>query len=153
MTSSIHDLDIKFRCYRVFHENDQYVRRVVEMTPKELPEGDVLIQVFYSALNYKDALSCMGNKGVTRNYPHTPGIDAAGKVVAQKDSEFKVGDKLIVTGHWLGMSHHGGFSEYICVPADWCLKLPQGMTLKESMLYGTAGLTAAQCVWKIIKGG
>jgi alcohol dehydrogenase len=109
----------------------------------DLPKGNVLIKVYYSALNYKDILSCTGNKGVTRVYPHTPGIDAAGIVVASDPVQYTAGDRVIITGNDLGMSHWGGWSEYICVPDTWIIRLPKNMTMRESMMYGTAGLTAA----------
>lgn len=134
-------------------ENHQFVRKVVEREVSSLPEGDVLIQVHYSSLNYKDALSATGNKGVTRTYPHTPGIDAAGEVVSSEDNCFKVGDQVIVTGYDLGMNTSGGFGEYIRVPSSWVVPLPEGMSLKESMMYGTAGFTAALSVYKLIGAG
>ena len=121
-------------------ESKQFVRNIVEREVSSLPEGDVLIKVHYSSLNYKDALSATGNKGVTRTYPHTPGIDAAGVVVSSEDVTIKVGDQVIVTGYDLGMNTSGGFGEYIRVPASWIVPLPEGMSLKESMMYGTAGL-------------
>ena len=117
-------------------ESKQFVRNVVEREVSSLPEGDVLIKVHYSSLNYKDALSATGNKGVTRTYPHTPGIDAAGVVVSSEDVTIKVGDQVIVTGYDLGMNTSGGFGEYIRVPASWIVPLPEGMSLKESMMYG-----------------
>lgn len=104
-------------------ENKQFVRNVVEREVSSLPEGDVFIQVHYSSLNYKDALSATGNKGVTRTYPHTPGIDAAGVVVSSEDETVKVGDRVIVTGYDLGMNTSGGFGEYIRVPASWIVPL------------------------------
>ncbi|WP_436865886.1 YhdH/YhfP family quinone oxidoreductase [Bacillus fungorum] len=134
-------------------ESKQFVRNVVEKEVSSLPEGDVLIQVHYSSLNYKDALSATGNKGVTRTYPHTPGIDAAGEVVSSEDETIKVGDQVIVTGYDLGMNTSGGFGEYIRVPASWIISLPEGMSLKESMMYGTAGFTAALSVYKLIRAG
>ncbi|PGK31759.1 oxidoreductase [Bacillus anthracis] len=134
-------------------ESKQFVRNVVEKEVSSLPEGDVLIQVHYSSLNYKDALSATGNKGVTRTYPHTPGIDAAGEVVSSEDETVKVGDQVIVTGYDLGMNTSGGFGEYIRVPASWIISLPEGMSLKESMMYGTAGFTAALSVYKLIRAG
>ncbi|MBS9804197.1 YhdH/YhfP family quinone oxidoreductase [Bacillus toyonensis] len=134
-------------------ESKQFVRNVVEREVSSLPEGDVLIQVHYSSLNYKDALSATGNKGVTRTYPHTPGIDAAGEVVSSEDDSFKIGDQVIVTGYDLGMNTSGGFGEYICVPSSWIVPLPEGMSLKESMMYGTAGFTAALSVYKLIGAG
>lgn len=134
-------------------ENHQFERNVVEREVSSLPEGDVLIQVHYSSLNYKDALSATGNKGVTRIYPHTPGIDAAGEVVESEDDSFKAGDQVIVTGYDLGMNTSGGFGEYIRVPSSWIIPLPKGMSLKESMMYGTAGFTAALSVYKLIGAG
>jgi putative YhdH/YhfP family quinone oxidoreductase len=105
--------------------------------------------VHYSSLNYKDALSAAGNKGVTRQYPHTPGIDAAGVVSHSEDSRFAVGDAVIVTSYDLGMNTAGGLSEYIRVPADWAVPLPEGMSLADSMSWGTAGLTAAIAIAKM----
>ncbi|EKS8375755.1 YhdH/YhfP family quinone oxidoreductase [Bacillus cereus] len=134
-------------------ENHQFVRKVVEREVSSLPEGDVFIQVHYSSLNYKNALSATGNKGVTRTYPHTPGIDAAGEVVSSEDNSFKAGDQVIVTGYDLGMNTSGGFGEYIRVPSSWVVPLPEGMSLKESMMYGTAGFTAALSVYKLIGAG
>jgi putative YhdH/YhfP family quinone oxidoreductase len=119
----------------------------------DLPSGELLIEVKYSSLNYKDALSASGNKGVTRKYPHTPGIDAAGVVATSSASQFGTGDQVIVTGFDLGMNTAGGFGQYISVPAAWAVKLPQGLTLKESMAYGSAGLTAALCVMRLMAFG
>ena len=122
-------------------END-FHSSVEEKLVKDLPEGDLLIKVHYSSLNYKDALSASGNKGVTRYYPHTPGIDAAGIVQSSSQYNFKKGDTVIVTGRDLGMNTHGGLSEYIRVPYDWAVKLPTSLSIKDSMIIGTAGLTA-----------
>jgi putative YhdH/YhfP family quinone oxidoreductase len=109
----------------------------------DLPQGEVLIKVEYSSLNYKDALSATGNKGITKNYPHTPGIDSAGVVIESLSEKFIAGDQVIVTGYDLGMNTPGGYGEYIRVPAEWVVKLPNGLTLKEAMIIGTAGFTAA----------
>ncbi|MEN6295205.1 MAG: YhdH/YhfP family quinone oxidoreductase [Chloroherpetonaceae bacterium] len=114
----------------------------------ELPQGDVIIKVAYSCLNYKDYLSFAGNKGVTKKYPHTPGIDASGIVVSSQNSKFKEGDKVLVTGYDLGMNTSGAFAEYIRVPAEWIVPLPDNLTLKESMIYGTAGFTDALAIMK-----
>jgi len=127
----------------------EFVREVKHRPLRELPEHEVLIEVKYSSLNYKDALSATGNKGVTRNYPHTPGIDAAGIVAASSNLAFEEGDEVIVTGFDLGMNTSGGFGQYIRVPASWVLRLPGNLTLRESMAYGTAGFTAALCVLKL----
>lgn len=115
---------------------------IVEKSADDLPEGDILIKVNFSSLNYKDALSASGAPGVTRNYPHTPGIDAAGVIVETNDSNLKEGDSVIVTGYDLGMDTSGGFGEYIRVPASWVIKLPNGLSERDSMALGTAGLTA-----------
>lgn len=134
-------------------EEPEFQQQVVERAKEDLPPGDVLIRVKYSSLNYKDALSAMGNKGVTRTYPHTPGIDAAGVVESSTEPEFAVGDEVIVTGYDLGMNTFGGLAQYIRVPADWVIKRPQGLSLRESMILGTAGLTAALCVEKLVRAG
>jgi putative YhdH/YhfP family quinone oxidoreductase len=114
-----------------------------------LPEGDVLIRVHYSSLNYKDALSATGNKGVTKKYPHTPGIDAAGVVEASSVPEVEIGTKVIVTGFDLGMNTPGGMGQLIRVPSSWIVVLPDALSLKEAMIFGTAGFTAAISVSKI----
>ncbi len=130
-----------------------FALRIVERAIDELPAGEVLIRVRYSSLNYKDALSASGNRGVTRQYPHTPGIDAAGVVEASSVAELKAGDEVIVTGYDLGMNTAGGFGQYIRVPAAWVIKRPQGLSLRDSMILGTAGLTAALCVEKLERAG
>ncbi len=124
----------------------QYECVLTEKSFSQLPDNEVLIQVKYSTLNYKDALSASGNKGVTRNFPHTPGIDASGVVVESKVANFKAGDEVIVTSYDLGMNTSGGLSQYISVPAAWVVPLPAGLSLAESMINGTAGLTAAMCI-------
>ena len=115
---------------------------IIEKSIDDLPEGDLLIRVNYSSLNYKDALSASGAPGVTRNYPHTPGIDAVGTIADTNDKNFKEGDPVIVTGYDLGMDTAGGFGEYIRVPSSWAINLPSGLSERDSMSLGTAGLTA-----------
>ncbi|MDD9888876.1 MAG: YhdH/YhfP family quinone oxidoreductase [Gammaproteobacteria bacterium] len=131
----------------------QFSSELVERSISELPAGDVLISVEYSSINYKDALSASGNKGVTREYPHTPGIDAAGKVVESFSENFREGDEVIVIGYDLGMNTAGGFGQFIRVPATWVVPLPDGLSLRESMVLGTAGFTAALCVEKLLANG
>jgi len=126
---------------------------IVQREIDDLPAGELLIRVKYSSLNYKDALSASGNRGVTKSFPHTPGIDAAGVVEASSVAEFSVGDEVIVTGYDLGMNTSGGFAQYIRIPASWALKRPQGLSLREAMVLGTAGLTAALCVDKLEQSG
>ncbi|BCX02128.1 MAG: quinone oxidoreductase [Candidatus Roseilinea sp.] len=126
-----------------------FERSVVVRWLADLPVNDVLIRVHYSSLNYKDALSAIGNRGVTRRYPHTPGIDAAGEVVESTSADFKPGDQVIVTGYDLGMNTPGGFGQYVRVPASWVVRKPEGLTLRESMMLGTAGFTAALSVYQL----
>lgn len=121
-------------------------REITTRSIRDLPRGDVLIRVQYSSLNYKDALSASGNKGVTRIYPHTPGIDAAGVVAESLDDHIKPGEEVIVTSYDLGMNTAGGFGEYIRVPGAWVVKRPDALSLKEAMIYGTAGYTAGLSV-------
>lgn len=135
------------------YEPNKFRRYIGSKTISDLPPNDVTIQVFFSSLNYKDALSASGHKGITRQYPHTPGIDAAGIVVQTNSNKFKVGDKVLVTGYDLGMNTSGGFQQYVKVPIDWIVPLPENLTLKESMVYGTAGFTAALCVNEILHKG
>ena len=135
-----------FRAFRVEKQGDEFMRGAKELSLNDLPEGEVTVRVAYSSLNYKDALSATGNPGVTKQYPHTPGIDASGTVLSSDDERFKEGDEVIVTSYDLGMNTAGGFGEIIRVPADWVVPLPEGLSLREAMVLGTAGFTAALCV-------
>jgi putative YhdH/YhfP family quinone oxidoreductase len=119
----------------------------------ELPPGDVLIQVAYSSLNYKDALASQGHPGVVRSFPHVPGVDCAGTVVESSSADYRPGDEVLVTGYELGAGQWGGFAAYVRVPDDWIVPLPYGLPLRDAMIYGTAGFTAAQCVAAIAKHG
>ena len=130
-----------------------FTRRVQERSIDDLPPGEVLVRVEYSSLNYKDALSATGHPGVTRQFPHTPGIDAAGVVEESSSENFRPGAEVIVTGHDLGQNTSGGFARYIRVPAAWVVPLPEGLSVREAMIFGTAGFTAAQCVLKITGHG
>lgn len=133
----------EFRCLYVTRGDSGDVQAAVAKRPlSELPAGDVLIRVAYSSLNYKDALSATGHPGVTRKFPHVPGIDACGTVVQSGDARYVPGSHVLVTGYDLGQNTWGGFAEYVRVPGDWVLPVPPGLTLRESMIYGTAGLTA-----------
>jgi acrylyl-CoA reductase (NADPH) len=140
---------ITFKCLLIEELNDRFSRTVVTRSVSDLPKNDLLIRVHYSSLNYKDALSASGNKGVTRTYPHTPGIDAVGSVVHSDNQKFREGDEVIVTSYDLGMNTSGGFGQYISVPAAWVVKLPDDLSMKESMIIGTAGLTAGMSVLRL----
>jgi putative YhdH/YhfP family quinone oxidoreductase len=127
-------------------DDKNYTRAIEERSIDDLPQGEVLIRVHYSSLNYKDGLSCIGDRGVTRHYPHTPGIDAAGVIETSDSSDFKAGDPVVITSYDLGMNTAGGFGQFIRVPADWVMPLPEGLSLRDSMIYGTAGYTAGLSV-------
>ena len=131
----------------------EFRRSIQQRTLADLPPGDVLIRVDYSSLNFKDALSATGNPGVTRNFPHTPGIDAAGTVVQSSSDSFQVGDAVIATSYDLGMNTPGGFGQYIRVPSQWVLPLPKTLTAFEAMSFGTAGLTAALMINALLDNG
>ncbi len=140
-----------FRALVVSEEEPKKFTGVIrERRIEDLPAGEVLIRVKYSSLNYKDALSASGNKGVTRTYPHTPGIDASGIVEESTSSAFKAGDEVLVTGYDLGMNTSGGYGQYIRVPAGWVVPLPASLGLSESMIYGTAGFTAGMSVAALV---
>ncbi len=141
-------------CYVATKNPDGTTTGAIQWRPlSDLPAGDILIRVRYSSLNYKDALSATGQPGVTKHYPHVPGIDAAGLVMASSSPRFRVGDQVIVTGYDLGAGRWGGYSQFIRVPADWPVPLPIGLSLRESMILGTAGFTAAQCVAALLAHG
>ena len=131
-------------------ENSIFERNILTKNISELPQNELLIQVHYSSLNYKDALSASGNKGITRKYPHTPGIDAAGIVIKSQSPKFKEGDEVICTGYDLGMNTAGGFGQYISIPADWAVALPKNISLRNAMIIGTAGFTAMNGVIEIL---
>lgn len=146
-------MDQQFKCYEVQETGEGYKGLTRVKSISELPDNEVLIRVLYSGLNYKDALSAQGHKGVTRNYPHTPGIDAAGIIESSSNPEFLQGQKVIVTSYDLGMNTPGGFGQYIRVPGNWIVPLPSQLSLRESMIYGTAGLTAAQGIHAMLVNG
>lgn len=138
---------ISFPALVVREESDGTFSKSIELRQlSDLPEGEVLVEVEYSSLNYKDALSASGNRGVTKKYPHTPGIDAAGTVVQSGVDTFKPGDEVVVSGYDLGMNTAGGYGKYIRVPSDWIMPRPSSFSALTCMQIGTAGFTAAQCV-------
>ena len=137
----------------VSEKDGKFEREIRTMNFDDLPHNEILVKVAYSSLNYKDALSASGNKGITRKFPHIPGIDAAGTVAKSSNAEYKVGAQVIVTGFDLGMNTWGGFGEYVSVPATWLVPLPPALTAREAMSFGTAGLTAGLSVEKIIGAG
>ncbi len=143
-----------FPCYLVRQGGDSPATAGVEMVSEnDLPPGEVLVHVAYSSLNYKDAMACQGHPGIVRSFPHVPGIDCAGTVVESAAGECQPGDEVLVTGYELGSGRWGGFARYVRVPAEWVVRLPEGLSAREAMVYGTAGFTAAQCVTAIVERG
>ena len=124
-----------------------------ELTPEDLPQGEVTIAVRYSAVNFKDGLASIPNGNVARSYPLVPGIDLSGIVVESEDARFRAGDEVLATGHDLGVAHHGGYAAYARLPGDWVFKLPRGLGLRQAMAIGTAGVTAAAAILRFEREG
>jgi len=138
-----------FKAYRTFEQDKAVSSRFVDLTLDELDPGEVVIRTKYSTINYKDALSYNGTGKIMRKFPTVAGIDLAGTVESSSDARFKRGDKVIVTGYDLGVSHDGGYSEYARVPADWVVRRPESMTAFDAMTLGTAGFTAALAIHRM----
>ena len=144
---------MKYKAYLVEENNGEYIGSVKELDTPVLQEGRLLIKVKYSSLNYKDALAATGAKGVVRSYPFVPGVDVAGVIIESSSDDFIPGDEVIATGYKIGMAEFGGFGEIVHLPSEWVVKLPENLSLYNAMCHGTAGITAAECVNKIIKVG
>ncbi|MFD1863033.1 YhdH/YhfP family quinone oxidoreductase [Planococcus chinensis] len=142
-----------FKAIVVKEQGEEVVYGVEQVGEAQLSEGNVTIKVAYSSINYKDMLAVQKKGGVIRNYPMIPGIDLSGTVVESEDSRFQKGQEVIVTGFEMGMSHTGGFAEYARVPADWVVALPEGLSLRDAMVFGTAGFTAALSILALEKNG
>ena len=139
-----------YKAYLV-EENEGSFSGSIQNIPKPpLDVGKVIIKVNYSSLNYKDALAATGVRGIAKSYPFVPGIDLAGEILESSSSEFDIGDKVLATGYKIGMSEFGGFGEIVHLPLEWILKMPTNLTFEKAMSYGTAGITAAACVKKIV---
>lgn len=135
-----------YRAIVVDKQGDAFTVATKELSESDLPAGEVTIRVEWSSINYKDGLALSPNGRVLRSYPMVPGVDLAGIVAKSSDSRFSSGDKVVVTGYDVGVAHPGGFAELACIPADWVMPLPEGLTTKEAMALGTAGMTAAMSV-------
>lgn len=144
----------KFRALRVHQDSTgSFYRRIEERSVDELPAGELLVQVQYSSLNFKDALSATGAKGVTRHYPHTPGIDVVGTVIESTGKRIQVGEQVIATGFNLGMDTDGGFGQLVRIPENWAVPKPEGLDSLDNMVLGTAGLTAVLSISKLEQFG
>ena len=141
---------MNYKAYLVEELDGLYSGSIKELQMHDIEPENVIIKVHYSSLNYKDALSASGVKGVASSYPFVPGIDVAGEILESASDNFKIGDKVIATGYKLGMSVFGGFGELVQIPQKWVVPLPSGFSLHSAMSLGTAGLTAGACVKKIL---
>lgn len=146
-------MNAPFQALMVNKTDENFSVKVESISLPDLPNSDVLIKVSYSSVNYKDGLASLPNGKIVRSYPFIPGIDLAGVVVSSRDPRFREGDEVIATSYEIGVSHYGGFSEYASIPGDWIVPLPKNLTLKEAMVYGTAGFTAALSVQRLEDNG
>ena len=142
-----------FKAYRTFEQDNVVASRFVDMSLDDLDKGEVVIRTKYSTINYKDALSYNGTGKIMRKFPTVAGIDLAGTVESSGDPRFRRGDKVIVTGYEMGVSHDGGYAEYARVPADWVVRRPESMTAFDAMTLGTAGYTAALAIHAMLHNG
>jgi len=142
-----------FKAFRIFDDENGYRAEIVEQTIEDQAEGDVVIRVAWSGINYKDALAGTGKGKILREFPLNGGIDAAGTVVRSESERFSEGDEVVITGCGLSETRDGGYSEYLRVPSKWLVPLPKGLTLREAMLLGTAGFTAALSLWRMEANG
>ena len=139
-----------YKAYLVEENQGSFSGSIQNIPKPPLDVGKVIIKVNYSSLNYKDALAATGVRGIAKSYPFVPGIDLAGEILESSSSEFDIGDKVLATGYKIGMSEFGGFGEIVHLPLEWILKMPTNLTFEKAMSYGTAGITAAACVKKIV---
>lgn len=146
-------LATSYRALVLRESGDSIAKSLEERTVADLPDHPVTIRVRYAGLNYKDGLSADGHRGITKNYPHQPGIDAAGEIFHDASGTYEPGTPVICTSFDLGMNTAGGFGEMIRVPVDWVVPLPEAMTLEESMIHGSGGYTAALALCKMEQNG
>jgi acrylyl-CoA reductase (NADPH) len=142
-----------FRAFRIHNDDDGYRAGIEAIALDQLNDGEVTIKTAYSSVNYKDALAGSGQGKILRQFPLVGGIDVAGHVVESKDSRYREGDAVIVTGSGLSENRDGGYSEYARLEAKWCVPCPKSLTLREAMGIGTAGFTAALCLWRMQANG
>jgi NADPH2:quinone reductase len=142
-----------FRALRIFNDGGRIHSAIVNATLDELKPGEVVIRAAYSSVNYKDALAATGTGRILKTFPLIGGIDVSGTVVSSTNPRFAPGDDVLVTGYDLGVAQDGGFAGMVRVPADWVVKLPAGLSLRDAMVYGTAGFTAALAVVRLEHNG
>lgn len=131
-------------------QDGRTVASIEQLDESQLPEGEVLVAVEYSSLNYKDGLAITGKGKIIKDFPMVPGVDLSGTVISSQDVRYKVGDKIVSTGWGVGENHWGGMSQLARLKADWLVPLPIGLSSKQTMMIGTAGFTAMLCVQALI---
>ncbi len=136
----------KFKALVLEEDDGKVSNQIKDLSVDDLPEGDVLVRVEYSDVNYKDGMIVNGIGGLVRNYPHVPGIDFSGTVEETSHARFKAGDKVVLTGWRVGEVHWGGYAKRARVNGDWLVALPEGLSTRQAMAVGTAGLTSMLCV-------
>ena len=134
-------------------DDNKAAGKVEEMNISDLPEGDVLIKIHYSTLNYKDSLALTSSSPILKNFPMVPGIDFSGEVEESSNNNFKIGEKVVLNGYGVGEKYWGGMAQKARVNGDWLVKLPEKFSLKQAMAIGTAGYTAMLCVLALEKNG
>ena len=139
----------KFKALVINNQDEKFTREVKELDQGALKDGNVLVKVDYSSLNYKDAMILKDGGKIVRNFPFVPGIDFSGTVVSSEDEKFKKDDKIILTGFRVGEAYFGGFSQYAKVNSNFLIKLPKDITSHQSMMLGTAGFTALLCAFAV----
>lgn len=144
---------MKFNALLATKEDGHVSTKLVSFDDADLHDGDVLVQVDYSTLNYKDSLAMTNRSPIIRNFPMIPGIDLAGTVVESSHAEFRSGDRVVLNGYGLSQTHHGGLAQRARVPGEWLVKLPDSISSKDAMAIGTAGYTAMLCVLSLEHGG
>jgi acrylyl-CoA reductase (NADPH) len=142
-----------FKAYLIDQQDGKVVSRFADLTAAQFDPGEVTIRVAYSSVNYKDALAATGAGKIIRRFPCVGGVDLCGSVIESSDSRFAPGEAVIATSYDIGVAHHGGFAEQARIPADWVLKLPAGLGLKDAMALGTAGFTAGLAVVRMEHNG
>jgi len=141
----------RFRAFRIHNDARGHRSGVEDISLDDLSPGEIVIRTAYSSVNYKDALAGTGEGRILRRFPLVGGIDIAGHVVVSADPRFREGDPVLVTGSGLSETRDGGYSEYARLEAEWAIGLPAGLTLRESMILGTAGFTAALALFRMLE--
>ncbi|RBM69411.1 oxidoreductase [Vibrio tarriae] len=142
-----------FQALILNQQDKRTLASIEQINENQLPDGEVLIAVDYSSLNYKDGLAITGKGKIIRQFPMVPGIDLAGKVLSSEDARYQPGDDVVLTGWGVGENHWGGMAQKARLKADWLVPMPQGFTSKQAMMIGTAGFTAMLCVQALLDGG